>query len=489
MQASIQNAQAHVAQMQPVIAGAKMRQRYHFMAPSGWINDPNGLIYFRGKYHFFYQYNPYDAVWGAMHWGHAVSEDLLHWEHLPIALAPSEPYDDDPRGGCFSGSAIEHEGKLYLLYTGAVNHGAGAVQTQCLAYSVDGVTFEKYAGNPVITTPAGYSAADFRDPKVWKHGDSFYLVLGAKKDDRAQALLYRSDNLREWEFVNVLAESRGELGSMWECPDFFALGGKHVLTFSPMGLGERKAVYLVGEMDYNTGKFHYTAVGELDWGFDYYAPYSFPAPDGRRIVVAWANGWDWLPWWKDWGPTYPEGWCGWFALPREMRLLPDGRLQFVPVKELEQLRQDERLYADLQVDAEPFEFAAGDGPAFELDLEIDLRGTTAERFTLLLRCGAGRQTAINFDLRRSEMTFDRGQADGWSTGVTRSPLNLTDKETLNVRVFSDQSSIEVFVDDGRTVHSGNVFAGNEQNRNFIVAAGGRLQINRMQMWGIKRAID
>lgn len=130
-----------------------MRQNYHFMAQTGWINDPNGLIYYKGRYHLFFQYNPYYGFWDYMHWGHAVSEDLVHWEYLPLALAPSESYDDHMRGGCFSGSAIEHDGKLFLMYTGTKNDGNGFEQSQCIAYSEDGIHFEKYEGNPVITAP------------------------------------------------------------------------------------------------------------------------------------------------------------------------------------------------------------------------------------------------------------------------------------------------------------------------------------------------
>lgn len=218
---NINKAQLEIEKKKLLIKNAKMRQRYHFMAEEGWINDPNGLIFFKGQYHFFYQYNPYDSFWGAMHWGHAVSNDLIHWEYLPIALAPSEHYDDHERGGCFSGSTIEHEGKLYIFYTGTTNYGKGFVQTQCLAWSEDGVNFTKYENNPVIKAPEGYEEANFRDPKVWKNGEYFYLVCGGKKDNLAKALLYRSKDLKNWEFFNILAESRGELGYMWECPDFF----------------------------------------------------------------------------------------------------------------------------------------------------------------------------------------------------------------------------------------------------------------------------
>ena len=169
MQQNIQKAQLEIDAKKDIVKNGKMRQHYHFMAQTGWINDPNGLIYYKGKYHFFFQYNPYYGFWDCMHWGHAVSEDMVHWEYLPLALAPSENYDNHPRGGCFSGSAIEHDGKLFLMFTGTANNGEGFEQTQCIAYSEDGIHFEKYEGNPVLTAPEGIPTDFFRDPKVWKH--------------------------------------------------------------------------------------------------------------------------------------------------------------------------------------------------------------------------------------------------------------------------------------------------------------------------------
>lgn len=244
-------------------------QHYHFMPQTGWLNDPNGLIFYKGKYHFFFQWNPYSGFWDFMHWGHAVSEDLLHWEYLPLALAPSEEYDDYRKGGCFSGSAIVHEGKLFLMYTGVTNRGSGNIQTQCIAYSEDGIHFEKYEGNPVILPPEGVDGQHFRDPKIWKHKDSYYMVCGASCNNRAQALLYRTEDMLHWTYVNVLAESRGEWGYMWECPDFYPLEDKYVLMCSPMGAGDRKAVYFVGDFDYDTGRFDWDLSGEIDWGMDF----------------------------------------------------------------------------------------------------------------------------------------------------------------------------------------------------------------------------
>ena len=212
MQQKIEKAQRWIDCGKQVVKDGNMRQHYHFMAQAGWINDPNGLIYFKGKYHFFYQCNPYEGFWGSIYWGHAVSDDMLHWEYLPLALAPSEVYDEHPRGGCFSGSAIEHDGRLFLMYTAAANEGRGVEQTQCIAYSKDGIHFEKYHGNPVLTAPEGIEANQFRDPKVWKHEDTYYMVCGASRDGKGQALLYQSKDMLHWTFFNVLAESRGEWG-------------------------------------------------------------------------------------------------------------------------------------------------------------------------------------------------------------------------------------------------------------------------------------
>lgn len=485
MQTNIARAQEEIDRKKEAVQQGEMRQHYHFMPQTGWMNDPNGLIYFGGNYHCFYQYNPYSGFWDCMHWGHAVSEDLLHWTYLPLALAPSEPYDDHMKGGCFSGSAVEHEGKLFVIYTGATNQGDGPVQAQCVAFSEDGIHFEKYAGNPVVTAPEGVRKDMFRDPKVWKHDGSFYMVCGASRNGMGQALLFKSADLFHWTFVNVLAESRGEWGHMWECPDFFQLGDRYVLTFSPMGCGEHTAVYLVGDLDYDTGKFVWDRSGEIDWGMDYYAPQSFQAPDGRRIILGWANEWEWMPFWKDWGPTYREGWCGFFTVPREVRLMPDGTLQFVPVEELKALREKAHSIAELTVSEEGTELFAGDGVSFEMKFEISLEETDAEKIELELRCAEGKKTRYIWDFRRSEMVVDRNESDGWSRGVSKSVLFLKGKKTLDVHIFSDQSSLEVFTNHYQNNHTNNIFASSAQRRIWIKACKGQAKIRRYESFGIK----
>ena len=412
----IEKAQKEIEAKRETVQQGKFRQDYHFMAETGWINDPNGLIYFKGKYHFFYQYNPYSGFWDCMHWGHAVSEDMIHWEYLPLALAPSEVYDDHSKGGCFSGSAIEHDGKLFLIYTGTCNNGNGFEQAQCIAYSEDGIHFEKYEGNPVITAPEGVPTDLFRDPKIWKHDDTYYVVCGASKNGFAQARLYKSTDMFHWEFVNVLAESRGEWGYMWECPDFYPVGDKYVLMFSPMGGKERTSVYLVG----------------------------------------WANAWDWMPFWKDWGPTYQEGWCGFFNIPREAVLAEDNTLKFVPVKELQDLRKNKQEEADILI-KEDEKKELRSGCVYETEMRINLKKSTADKIRLNLRMSQGKKTEILFDLKRAEAYFDRNNSDGWSKGVARCPLNLMGKEHLDIHIYSDKISLEIFSNDYQNNFSCNIY--------------------------------
>lgn len=485
MQSAIDRAQHVIEQQASEVAKTAMRQRYHFMGPCGWINDPNGLIYYKGKYHFFYQFNPYSGFWSQMHWGHAVSDDLLHWEHLPVALAPSEIYDDHPQGGCFSGSAIEKDGDLYLVYTGTANNGNGFEQTQNVAVSVDGVHFSKCEGNPVIEPPEGVPHDFFRDPKVWEHEGLYYLVCGAQRDGRAQALLYRSKDLLHWEFFNVLFESRGEWGFMWECPDFFPLGDKWVFLCSPMGTGERTTVYFVGDFDYGTGSFTYTVTGEADWGFDFYAPQTFQDGNGRRIMVGWANGWDWMPFWKDWGPTWREGWCGSFAVPREVRMNDDLTLSIMPVDEISTLRSEMAvLPPTIRLGEESTTLRVGDGVAYELGFSIDLMQTGATSIHLNLRQHDDRALVVDFDLAHARMSVNRDKADEWSKGTSRSPLSVQGKEKLDVILLSDQSSMEIFVDGGRVVHSMNVFADNEHNGISMYAKNGDAVLVDVKGYGL-----
>ncbi len=445
---------------------------------------PMGLYTSKGNIIYFINSTPL-GLSGALHWGHAVSDDLVHWKHLPIALAPSEVYDNHEDGGCFSGSAVDDNGILTLIYTGTTSCGNSITQSQCIATSRDGIHFEKYTGNPVIHGHPGTGSEDFRDPKVWKHKDLWYMVIGSCSEGRGKALLYKSPDLRNWEYVNVLCESRGEFGYMWECPDLFELDGRYVLMFSPMGINDRKTVYLVGDMDYKTGKFHYSSVGEIDWGFDYYAPQSFVDAMGRRIIVAWANTWNWMPWWKELGPTFKEGWCGSLSFPRQLSLCADGKLSFKPVEEIKSLRSSKKEYGHILVGTdEMLSIEAGDGVCYEIHAEIDLSSATASSFGFILKSGEDKKTIIDCNIRDGEITFDRSRSDGWSNGVRRCPLKSAGMEKIKLHIFADTSYIEVYTDNYRTVLSGNVFPGEEYRNIYIYSTGGEIS-GCLRTYGMK----
>lgn len=296
----------------------------HFEPEKGWINDPNGLCWFKGEYHAFFQHNPYSAKWDTMHWGHAVSKDLVHWEELPIALYPTEPYENSD--GCFSGSALEKDGVLYLMYT-SVSKELG--QTQSIAVSRDGRTFEKYEGNPVIPqSPVDPASKDFRDPKIFPYGDGYGMVCGAGVDGLGRVLLYKSQDLLHWEYAGPIFESR-DFGPVPECPDLFPLGDKWVLVFSRMD-ETRASQFVVGGFD---GE-HFTpeSFQIVEKGKDFYAPQTFLDPKGRRILIGWLHGWE-----RETPPDAVR--AGALTIPRELALV-DGKVHNYPVEEARALLRD-----------------------------------------------------------------------------------------------------------------------------------------------------
>lgn len=479
-------AEQSITKIQDTVNKDILRMKYHFMAPAYWINDPNGLIFYKGEYHLFYQHYPYAAKWGAMHWGHAKSKDLVHWEHLPIALAPSEVYDLDERGGCFSGSAVDDNGILTLLYTGAIIRDGKVIQSQCLAFSEDGITFEKFARNPVIAGPPEDGSADFRDPKVWRHGDMWYMVIGSGKDGVGKALLYKSQDLRQWEYVGVLAESDGTMGTMWECPDFFQLDDRYVLMFSPMGMGDRKTIYLVGDMDYVSGKFTWDEMGDIDTGFDYYAPQTFLDGKGRRIIIAWLNGWDWMPWFKNFGPTEKNHWCGAMSAPRTVELDADGRLKFTPVEELKVLRSEHyHLENTIITPGGTAVLPKSVGSdCLEIKVEFQLEGSKAEEIGFVVRASSDgtQQTTLSYNLQSKDLRFNRNHSDGWSEGIQSTKLETSDDKTLKLHIFIDTCVIEVYTDDYRTAVTNNIYPDPASINMDVFATGDQANLISIDIW-------
>lgn len=324
------------------------RMLLHFEPEQGWMNDPNGLCYFQGRYHAFFQHNPYGPTWGPMHWGHAVTEDLLHWQELPIALCPDMPYEN--AGGCFSGSAVEKDGKLYLMYTSV---SAEQGQTQSMAVSRDGIHFEKLPGNPVIAhSPLDPRNRDFRDPKVFPYGDGWRMVCGAGVEGLASVLLFCSGDLLHWEYAGPLFQSR-DFGPVPECPDLFPLGDKWVLMFSRMD-EPRRAQFVVGEFD----GLHFTpeSFQQPETGPDFYAPQTLLDHKGRRIVIGWLYNWD---------RPVPETnlRTGALTIPRELSLR-EGKVCSFPVAEALPLLKSE----DPLVRREKGVFTVTDGRKILLEL-------------------------------------------------------------------------------------------------------------------------
>lgn len=301
-------------------------QKIHFKAPNCWINDPNGFIWYKGQYHLFYQCFPYSAHWGRMHWGHAVSTDLVNWDEKGIALFPSKT---DDRSGCFSGSAVEYKDKMYIYYTG-VNYTEEDPENinccindtftaaQLMITSEDGMKFDNIKDKKTVIPPIEDKKIGdknhTRDPKVWRGKDAWYMVLGSTVDKNGRLLFYKSSDLKTWQYLNY-CEKDG-FGWMWECPDFFEIGGKGVTIFSPMGFFndgngyDSVAVCMLSSFDENTGKMELSDNYQLfDYGIDLYAPQSTTDEDGNRVVIAWAR----MP---EAVITEKGEWCGMMCIPR-----------------------------------------------------------------------------------------------------------------------------------------------------------------------------
>lgn len=261
--------------------------KYHFQNNKGWMSEPCGFVYFKNKYHVFFQHYPYAPRWGQMHWGHAVSTNLIDWTELDIALSPDEAYENE--NGCFGGSAIVKDGRMYLFYT-ACSSEMG--QTQCMAYSDDGINFTKYDQNPIIkTSPLGENR-NFRNPYVFRYGKEYRMLIGAGAYNIAHLLLYKSENLIDWEYVNDLIEDV-RFGSCIESPELFQIEDKWVLMFSSIKALPHKVCFAVGEFD---GKNFVVDDEEkpyfpLETGPDFYSPKSCLTIDDRRLIIAWMYNW------------------------------------------------------------------------------------------------------------------------------------------------------------------------------------------------------
>ena len=465
------------------------RPGFHLTPLVGWMNDPNGFCYYNGCYHLFYQYHPYNTVWGPMHWGHAASADLLHWDYLPCALAPDTAAD---AAGCFSGSAVPlPDGQLLLLYTGVQPAGIGhkELQAQCVAVG-DGRDFAKDAANPVITAamlPAGYSTVDFRDPKIWQEGGQYYCVAACRHEtEQGSILLFESPDGHTWHYLTVLDASHDALGKMWECPDFFALDGAQVLLVSPQEMratadGEFHAgegtVAILGRYDPATHAFARQSVQAIDYGLDFYAPQTTLAPDGRRIMVAWMQSWATAP-------SAPcaggRPWFGRMTLPRELRV-QNGRLYQTPVREIETLWHDKVELTGVTVEGCAALPGIG-GRSVDLTVRVDAAASPAcRRFTLRFAAGGALYNEIRCDLDRGELAFDRSHGGSRRDCAHTRHIQAAPKDgVLTLRLILDKDCAELFVNDGERALSAVLDTPPEAQGITFAAEGGAVRLDAVQ---------
>jgi beta-fructofuranosidase len=422
---------------------------FHVTGGIGWINDPNGFSLYKGEYHLFFQYYPYDVSWGPMHWGHVKTKDFIRWEYLPAALAPDAEYDKD---GCFSGSAVElSDGDHLLLYTGVRKTDDGdEYQTQCIAVG-DGVDYLKSPLNPVIDSsmlPDGGSHVDFRDPKIWRDRDGFHTVAANLCPDGSGAILqYDSDDGQHWRYAGVLAAGRGHYGTMWECPDFFTLNGKAVLLHSAHEMQNEGLEYHpgdgtvchIGQFDPEKRCLLDEHVQTIDYGLDFYAPQTVETSDGRRIMIGWMQSWAGS---REGRPHLP--FFGQMTVPRELSIR-DGRLYQKPVRELEACRRNVVRYENVTVT----DWLCLPGVAGRmLDMQLRIRGTYGS-FRIRVAEGEGVYTELTILPEAGIMRMDR-----LNSGFPHDIVHVREfpapvqKGELDLRIIMDKYSLELFAGGG-----------------------------------------
>ena len=427
----------------------KFRPLYHHTPKRGWMNDPNGMFYKDGTWNLYYQYNPYGSMWGNMHWGHSASTDLIHWKNEGVALAP------DVWGTMFSGSCVVDRGNVVAMYTASrPTPFGGDVQAQCIAFSKDGGrTFEKYSGNPVLTTS---DVPDFRDPKAFWNEDAkvWNLILAAGQEMR----IYSSKDLKEWKYESSFGKEYGNHSGVWECPDLFKIDGKWVLicNINPGGpFGGSATQYFIGQFDGK--KFTCESMPKvtkwLDYGKDHYATVSFyNAPENRRVVLAWMSNWQYA----NQVPTKQYRSAN--SIPRDLGLFTHGEetyVSVVPSKEMLTVRGNKLKK-----------------PSETCELVVDTKNNTE----IVLSNTKGEQVVMTYDATKQTFTMDRTKSGDVEFSeafpcVTEAP---TYGQIKQLRIFIDRCSIEAFDSDGKMAMTNLVFP--SEPYNSIKVKGGRVTI-------------
>ena len=476
----VENANDYVEMYKDTIDHSK-KGVFHLSPPIGWINDPNGFSEFNNKYHLFYQFNPYSAVWGPMHWGHQTTSDFIKWELEDVALAPDENYDNI--NGCFSGSALVEDNKLYVAYTSVSEN-----QTQSIAYSYDGVTFKKSENNPIIDEdemPSHLSIAAFRDPKIFKRNGKYYIICGNESKDHSSKhlALFESEKLEEgWKYVGNIYQ-RNDVGGLFECPDLIEFENADVLMTSPQSMfNDNKyelqnvdsCLYLVGKLSTNTYKFYHNDPNqkfeEFDKGFSFYAPQTLKTKDGRIILTAWMKSW------AEANITEFDGWAGSMVLPRELELI-NNHIYQKPVREIANYYTNPISINSLELNNDSY--SIGNDNCYEIDFELDFaKSVTSTKAGIEVFKGTRYSTKIYYDYDERCVVFDRNNCGSVLNGTRYAKVDPIDNK-IKFQIFVDKTSVEVFINDGFYTQTGNIFPNIEDNGINLFVENGTAVINNI----------
>lgn len=449
---------------------------YHYTPEKNWMNDPNGVIWYKGEYHLFYQHNPYGPNWGNIHWGHAKSTDLVHWEHLPIAIYPSIEKGEHH---CFSGCAVINGDMPTIFYTsvGIEDRHQSIGAEQWMATSDDDMlTWKKYEDNPALSLDIhkGLEVTEWRDPFVWKESNLWYMVLGGCTAGHGGVFLYKSENLTEWEFLNVMYEGPERY---FECPNYFKIGDKSVLIYSPDDI-VKYAIGTLGE-DY---KFTSEVEGVLDHsGWEgFYAPNSLTDPTGRRIVFGWLTE-------NARGDLKDElDWAGVQSIPRVLTM-ENNTLWQNPAEELMSLRGDSECYIDISV-INSLQTKINGG-ALELKLEVTSDELKDFEIDLFKSNTIDEKTTVKYDSKSNRIFIDRSKSN--ATGLCHNSIldckvELAAEESLKLHIFIDNSTIEVFA-NSRECISTRVYPSSKDSNNVSlnVLNTTELKVKSFEIWEMK----
>lgn len=420
---------------------SNLAPNFHLYPKKGWINDPCGCSLYKGEYHIFFQYHEDPTPLGAGKWYHMKSADLVEWEELGICLKPEFAYE---KNGCWTGSSLEAKGKHYIFYSTNLD-GRIPQQQPAVACSEDGIHYEKCLYEPLIIEPTPDGHQEMRDPKVFIRDETFYMLQGAARDGRGEIVGYKSADGFQWEYQGIFFQSLKWMGSMFECPDFFSIGEKDFLVFSPVDWIGHRNVLLCGKADFDTFTFECEQIIDLDLGSDFYAAQTMKLADGRIAVIGWLGSW---------GKPHPEARFGWAGMLTSLRIVHydqnENRILLRPANELNKLRVDNGVNWSVKIGNIPITHRALSG--MHKDILVKTENIDGQKDICLLitiKSGGRKIAQITFDYLRNLISVDKTMMNEGDNGklISSCLLNIGD----SFRLLLDCSAIEVFTESGQVI--------------------------------------